>query len=209
MSYALAIPNSAFKLQTRNELASKIIARYAERHRFMDVFIGAAGLLIPGGGIIAMIATMAAQAPAVYQPMVKELAQVYGTSPDSVTRGMVTDATLTGAFADMGNELASEFGQEFLLELIQELWPELGFGAAIGFIPVVGAIAAATLDATFAATLTWEVGVMVAMYFIIGVNMKCHFIGIESLFVSTQLTKDIAFVNIIRSIEIKHLLIST
>lgn len=159
------IPNSAFYLKRRNETANAVIERYAKRHRFMDVGIGIAGLFIPGGGIIAALASIAAQAPLIYQPLVKELSHIYAATPDMVTRGIVTDAVITDTIYDLKNELIFEFGPEFLLELLQEIWPELGMGAVAGLIPIIGGIAAATLDATFAATLTWQIGTMTAMYF--------------------------------------------
>ncbi|HWS84602.1 MAG TPA: hypothetical protein VN207_10125, partial [Ktedonobacteraceae bacterium] len=167
------IPNGLFHATTRNQLAEQIISNYAADHTIMDVVIGAVGLLFPGGGIAAMVASIAAQAPVIYLPMVKELAKVYSASPDRFTSGVVTKATIIGGLADVGSEvvqeyLATEFGQEFLLELLHEMLPELGIGALLALLPVAGGIISAGLDATIAATLTWRVGVTTVLYFLYG-----------------------------------------
>lgn len=166
MDDSLALPQRAFKMQTRNELASTVIMSYAQRHRWIDVAIGAAGSFtpVPGAGIAGTIGSIALQAPGVFQPMVKDLAYIYATAPERITRGMRIDATCTGAVGDVGKELVSEFGQAFLFQLIQEIWPELGALTALAAIPVAGIFATAYLDARLAATLTWEVGVMTAIY---------------------------------------------
>jgi hypothetical protein len=159
--------------ETRNSLAEKVIASYAIGHAGMDVAIGIIGTLVPFGGTGAMIVSLAAQAPLVYQPMVKELAKIYSASANEFTQKVVNKATLVGIAGDVGSELvseflASEFGQEFLLEILHELLPELGIGAALGAIPLIGGIIAAGLDATLAATLTWRVGITTALYFFNG-----------------------------------------
>jgi uncharacterized protein (DUF697 family) len=165
MQESVYIPNSTFFLKRRNDMANVVIERYAKRNRFANVGIGIAGLFVPGGGILSTLVSIATQSPMVYQPMVKELSHIYGASPDMVTKGMVTDALISNTSYNLQNQFFLEFGPEFLLELLQQIWPELGIGAVTGLIPIIGGIAAAALDATFSATLTWQVGTMTAMYF--------------------------------------------
>src|SRR5258708_7686336 len=134
----------------------------------MDIAIGLIGTFVPFGGTGAMIVSLAAQAPVIYQPMVKDLAKIYSASADDYTQKVVDKATILGALGDSGIELASEFGQEFLIEILSELLPELGIGAVLGAIPIIGGFVAAGLDATLAATLTWRVGITTALYFFNG-----------------------------------------
>ena len=157
----------------RNSLAEQVIAEYAMKHAAMDVVIGIAGTFIPFGGIGAMLVSLAAQAPVVYQPLVKDLAKIYSASADEFTQKVINKAAIIGAVGDIGSEilgasLASEFGQEFLLEILHELWPELGLGAVVGALPIIGGVVSAGLDATLAATLTWRVGITTALYFFNG-----------------------------------------
>ncbi|MBV9691055.1 MAG: hypothetical protein JO202_15260 [Ktedonobacteraceae bacterium] len=170
MQNATAIPTAFFHSDARNRLANQVINNYAAGHALMDVVIGAAGLLVPGGGVAAMLASLAAQAPVIYSPMVRSLARIYSATPDQFTRGIVTAATIVGAAVDIGDEvlaeaLSSEFGQEFLLSILHEIWPELGVGTLLSFIPFAGGFIAAGLDATLAATLTWRVGITTILYF--------------------------------------------
>ena len=155
--------------ETRNRLAEQVIAGYAAGHAIADVAVGLIGTFVPFGGTGAMIVSLAAQAPLVYQPMVKDLAKIYSASADNFTQKVVNKAIILEATGDIGIELVreslvSQFGQEFLLEILHELLPELGIGAALGAIPIIGGIVAAGLDATLAATLTWRVGITTALY---------------------------------------------
>jgi len=173
MQNVTAIPTAFFHSNARNRLANQVINNYAAGHAAIDVIIGAAGLLVPGGGVAAMLASLAAQAPIIYSPMVKSLARIYSAEPDQFTRGLVTAATITGGAFDIGSEvlaeaLSTEFGQEFLLSILHEIWPELGVGTLLSFIPFAGGFIAAGLDATLAATLTWRVGITTILYFLNG-----------------------------------------
>ena len=108
MQNATAIPTAFFHSNARNRLAYRVINNYAAGHAVMDVVIGAAGFLVPGGGVAAMLASLAAQAPVIYSPMVKSLARIYSATPDQFTRGLVTSATIVGAAFDIGDELLAE-----------------------------------------------------------------------------------------------------
>jgi len=151
---------SIFNLSERNRQAEQVIRDYARGHAAADIGIGILGTIVPGATIPALIASIAAQAPAVYQPMTRKLSAIYSAAPDQVTNRVVVEAAVVGGVGD----LASEFGREFMGEIALELLGEAGLGAAASAIPFIGGIIAAGLDATIAATLTWRVGTMVAMY---------------------------------------------
>ncbi len=157
------VPNSMFHLSERNRQAVEIIKGYALAHTLTDVGIGVVGTAvpIPGAGFAAMVASMLVQAPLFYQPMVRKLAEVYAAPSDALLQGLVTRETGIGVFGD----LASEFGTAFLRKVIVKILWERNVSFAASFIPVLGGVASAVLDATFATTLTWRIGKMAAIYF--------------------------------------------
>jgi uncharacterized protein (DUF697 family) len=151
------------RLEDRNRIAQQVIDRYASNHAAMDVGVGLVGL-IPGAAIPALMTAIGLQGPAIYQPLARRLAGVYLASPEdlnSVQDNQVIDLTVITA----GFDLTSEFGLEFLKQIASELLVELGFGTALTFIPIVGAVAAAGLDYLIATRMTQRVGKMVAIYF--------------------------------------------
>jgi hypothetical protein len=150
-----------FHLPERNRQAEKIIADYALGHAAADVAVGILGTFVPGGGFLSMVASIAAQAPLVYQPMSQKLGLVYQQHPDRVTQGIVQDNAIIGA----GLDIAAEFAVEFMTSIAGDLIAELGLGGLATMLPFVGGIAAAGLDAVIATTLTWRVGTMVAIYY--------------------------------------------
>jgi uncharacterized protein (DUF697 family) len=152
------MPNCVLGLEDRNRAAHKVITSYAQKHAAMDVGIGIAGLIpIPGAATVALIGAIAAQAPVIYEPMAREIASIYNSTLDAQTRRIVTETVEMGALADVGIE--------FLKEIATEIISEVAAGTLLTAIPFVGGIAAALLDATIAATLTWRVGTMVAAYY--------------------------------------------
>jgi hypothetical protein len=156
-----SLPDIAlFNLAERNRQAEQVIRDYARGHAAADVGIGIFGTIIPGAGLFAMAASIAAQAPLVYQPMARKIASIYSAAPDAVTNRTVIEAAVIGGIGDLAAELAGEF----MAELASELLMEAGFGAVASCIPLLGGVIAAGLDATIAATLTWRVGTMVAIY---------------------------------------------
>lgn len=147
------MPNCVFGLEGRNFAAQRLITSYAKKHAAMDVGIGAAGLIpIPGAATAALIGAIAAQAPVISEPMARELATIYNSSIDGQTRKMVAETIEIGALADLGIE--------FLKEIVTELFSDLAACTILTAIPYIGSVAAAALDATIAATLTWRVGTM-------------------------------------------------
>lgn len=152
---------SALEIEQRLQQSGSIINRYAIRHQTMDIGIGLAGLLpIPGAATAAMVGVIGAQAPLIYQPMVRELANLYLIDPNASTNTIVNQNVLAGALA----ETAAEFGIEFIKETATELLQEQGIGLGLSFIPIIGGIAGAALDAIIAKKLTKIVGAMTLVY---------------------------------------------
>jgi uncharacterized protein (DUF697 family) len=155
-------PRCVFGLEERNAKAHKIISRYAKAHAAMDVGIGLMAFIpIPFAGTAALVAAILAQAPLIYTPMTKELAQLYASAPDEITTKMIADTVIEGASYDA----AIDLGAGFLEEIASDLIGEAATGLAASAIPFIGPLLAAGLDATIAATLTWRVGTMVSAYF--------------------------------------------
>ncbi len=146
---------SLFWLTRRNALATGVIARYAGTHAAASVGIGVAGLVVPGGGLVSMIAALAMQAPVIYQPLAHDLATVYGAPPAALAAWcggarLALPTLRTEASARAGDALASAFGQEFLRSLLKGMLPDLGIGAAVSLIPTVGGLIEAALCAPLA-----------------------------------------------------------
>lgn len=157
------VPNSIFHLAKRNAQATEIIRAYALKHTLTDLGIGFVGtaLPVPGSGIAAMVAAMLVQAPLFYQPMVRQLATVYAAVPDILPGRLIVRETSM----DVMGELATEFGAAFLRKTTLRILRERNISLGVGFLPVVGGVASAVIDATFATTLTWRVGKMAAIYY--------------------------------------------
>jgi hypothetical protein len=109
-----------------------------------------------------MAASMAIQAPVIYQPLARKIAKLYLVNKiDPEIRTMVEDAAIQGAEWDV----AAEFGIGFFQDILFELFQEMGIGAALSVIPIVGTGIAAYFDARIAATLTWRVGLCTALFY--------------------------------------------
>jgi hypothetical protein len=127
----------------------------------MDVAVGIVGL-IPGMAIPALVGAIAAQGPIVYQPMARDLAQVYLSDSDK----SVSKITLEGTAKTSALDIASEFGTEFMMEIGHEIVMEAGLGVLGSLcVPVLGGIVGAALDYLIANTMTWRVGTMLSIYF--------------------------------------------
>jgi hypothetical protein len=158
------IPDYLLKLKERNRLSSKVIARYAKKHAHMDVGIGLAGFIpIPGAALAALVASLVAQIPYIYRPMIIKLAEIYSAPPAMLTSQIVTaNVVIEAGLQFVNTEVTSEVLQEIIFEAVQNA----SLGAVASMIPLVGGIAAATLDAVIAATLTWRVGTMTVAYYL-------------------------------------------
>jgi len=136
----------------KREGVEKLILSYAQGHAAMDVAIGAVGLLpIPGAGLGAMIATISAQGPVIYQPLAREIAAIYGREFGSTERSEVLRGAVGGGLRDV----AIDFGTDFFTEIAGELAQELGLGGVISIIPVLGGLVGMFLDVKIAWTMTW------------------------------------------------------
>ncbi len=147
-------------LKERNRAAETIIEGYAENHALMDVGFGLAGLIpIPGAAVAALGVAILAQGPVIYKPMAADLSAVYRAVPASVDK-IVNEGLALNAVVDVGGELLSEFLSEIIGEVISEAWPS----SILSFVPFIGGLVAASLDAVIGATLTWRVGTMISIY---------------------------------------------
>jgi uncharacterized protein (DUF697 family) len=148
-------------LKERNAEAAKIIAQYARQHRNFDIVVGIVGTFIPFGGLAALVSSVLAQYPLIYEPMSRDLARIYTAQPDQITGFVTSSAALIGGVGD----ITVEIGREFLQEITWDLLSEMGFAAAASAIPIVGGIAGAAADAIIASTLTWRVGTLISIYY--------------------------------------------
>jgi hypothetical protein len=155
---------------SKRSSVSTLITSYAQGHQVADVGLNILTFFVPGGGLVAMAGAMAIQAPLVYQPMERAIAKVYLVNNyDTEVRAALNDATIEGAEWDVTGAFSVAFFQEILVEVFQEI----GVGAILCLIPILGTLIAAAYDAKIAATLTWRVGLTVALYYENG----CEWLG--------------------------------
>ena len=140
-----------------------IIADTAKAHAVTDFAFNLAGFVpLPGMGFVGAAASILAQAPLFYQPMVTKIAASYMRPIEQDVQRLVSDATWLGAELD----IAASFGVEFLSDLVGEIIAEAGIGWSVTkFIPFVGPLLSGGMDAAIASTLTWRVGVAAAIYY--------------------------------------------
>jgi hypothetical protein len=162
---AMMVP---LRLDERNQIAQRTIERYKLKHGMMDVGVGVVGLL-PGAGLPALVAAIAMQSPVIYQPLAKELAQIYLASPRDLDSAR-SNIVYPGAEWDIILSIGADFGGEFIAQIATEMLADVSIGAAATFIPFVGAFVAAGLDYMIATKMTNRVGQMVAIYFQNGVE---------------------------------------
>lgn len=156
--------NTLSQLRQRNDMARAAIKKYSDRHALMDVAIGGAGFF--GLAIPALVAAIAAQAPVIYQPLARELEQIYNANADEETHAIIRENVVIGGIAD----IAGEFSTEFIVSIATELLTEAGLGTAAAFIPFIGGVVGAALDYIIATAMTWRVGTMVSIYYQNGGN---------------------------------------
>ena len=147
-------------MEAKNTAAQKIIGDYATKAAFMGIGVGAVSW-IPGAAIPAIFANLAIQRTAVYQPMARDLADLYHKNADAYTDSLGE----RGAAQLSGAEFAAEFALEFLMDQAQEIALDAGLGALASFIPGIGFAAGVALDYAISQMLTWRVGTMTSLYF--------------------------------------------
>lgn len=139
----------------------RLIESYATGAAVLNVGINLAGFIpVPGAGVAAMAAAIVAQAPAVYQPMSREIAAIYQRRPGRATAGIVS-----GGAVEAGLQLAIvDIGTAFLQEIAMDIIQDIGFGAILAAIPLLGGFVASALDARIGHQMAWRVGYTVALY---------------------------------------------
>ncbi len=164
-----------FGFEKRHLLAQEVIESYASRHRVVDGFVGGVSNLvpIPFFSNATSAALITAQAPLVYRPLSKKIASIYlGTlSNENISFHHESDldelqiGKKLAAFQNKLNELQNAlFGLDFLLEISEDIMGEVMIGNAIAAIPFIGMAASIAMDSMIAATMTWRVGLMTALY---------------------------------------------
>ncbi len=175
-------------LEDRNRAAERVIKDAATKHAAMDSVVdGAAGFSpIPGTAAAVLAAQLYAQTKYLYPPMIDKLARIYDADADDYTKSVVARAGRNKALAqeaignslvfaaenglleeigtDLQSELSTQFGQEFLINMIKEALGESIGGLALAQVPWIGAAAGASTAAILAWKITWRVGTTVSIY---------------------------------------------
>jgi uncharacterized protein (DUF697 family) len=152
-----------YRLEDRNRIAREFISNYANKHAKMDIAVGVVGLF-PFLSIPALGAAIAAQSPLIYQPLARDLANVYMAEPGELEKAkhsIVHQVSLQTGVLDV----AANFGTDFMLQIAGELITEMGLGVGLSAIPILGGVVGAGLDYIIATQMTWRVGSMVSIYF--------------------------------------------
>jgi hypothetical protein len=130
----------------RLEQAEAIVKRYVRRNLTAGACIRMAGFFpTPGAATAALCASINSQVPLTYQPLAREIIELYGGD--------------VAAF-----DPPSEFGIALLSEIGHELFQEHPIGLAASWWPIVGGIAGETLETIIALELTRIVGAMTMLY---------------------------------------------
>jgi hypothetical protein len=170
--------------ERRNQLAKQVIVNYAQMAATKNITVGLGKALVPFRGTDTRIGSLSAESLLVYHPMIKDLAKIYTASSDILIQKDIDVDSILDAAVDLANEysinfLLSEFDKEFFGEFLKMLLEERRSEVSASAIHV-----ATTVYSLFsktkikpvppqrpmddAATLTWRVGVTVALYFFNG-----------------------------------------
>lgn len=157
------------QLPKRNKLARETINAYAKKHIVMDVGIGLVGLIpAPGAAVVALGASIAAQVPVVYHPLVRKLGVIYTAPPDElhhVQFDLLPEQIVLNSAADITADFTVEF-------LVSASWEIYSAAVATIWFPIVGGVIGAILDYHIAKTMTNRVGRMTALYYLNGERWK-------------------------------------
>jgi hypothetical protein len=176
--------------ETRNRLAEQVITNYAQMTATKNIIVGLERTLVPFRGTEARIGSLSAESLLVYHPMIKDLAKIYTVPSDIFTQkdfglDSILDAALNSANECSINFLLSEFDKEFFGEFLKTILEEMRSEYSASAVRLAAAIYS-TFSKTkirpigpskpsidkwrplVAATLTWRVGVTVALYFFNG-----------------------------------------
>jgi hypothetical protein len=101
----------------------------------------------------------------IYKSLAGDLSRIYEAPLDEVTNVMLRTGVFAGSLAKRAADMAGEFGSEFITEVGTELLGEMGMGFAVSFISIIGGLFSMGLEIAVAATMTWRVGTMIAIYY--------------------------------------------
>jgi hypothetical protein len=157
----------------RNLLVGELIDRYVAKCITISIGIGAvgsiAGLLIPGAGWAAALASLAAKKDAIFTPMVQRIGFIYNAPPEILRDANWDVNWLDGlpvaTIAEIGGELGAEILSDLISEITAELLAELGINLAGGWLPVIGGFISAGADYGIAKTVTRHIGVVASAYY--------------------------------------------
>ncbi|MDP9164684.1 MAG: hypothetical protein M3O32_01215, partial [Actinomycetota bacterium] len=166
-------------LEARNQVVEAIIKDTAVKHAALDAVIdGVAGASpIPGTVGVALAGQLFMQVKTIYPHMIKKIALAYAAQPDAYTKKQAQKATVqegviaalifaseNGALEEVGSqlkeELAAQFGAQFLQQMIKDALGESLAGLGLAQVPWVGAPTGAAVAGALAWRLTWRVGLV-------------------------------------------------
>jgi len=170
--------------ERRNRLAEQVIVKSAQMAATKNIMVGLKNALVPFRGTEARIVSLSAESLLVYHPMIKDLAKIYTAPSDIFTQKDLDMDSILDAAVDFANEysinfLLSEFDKEFFGEflktLLEERRSEVSASAVQAAMSLYSLFSKTKMQPMLpkrpiddAATLTWRVGVTVALYFFNG-----------------------------------------
>jgi hypothetical protein len=93
--------------------------------------------------------------------MIRDLVVIYHIPVSALSEPVLTADERS---AQVGQNLATHFTQEFLTNLLTEMAPDLWLNVAAGMVPILGRVTRGSVDAAIAATLTWQLATMAVLY---------------------------------------------
>lgn len=174
------LENIVIHMQTRQAQVKSIIQKYVSRYASMNMPLGTLGTFIPlpGANVIALAATIMAQGAEMFQPLEREIAQVYQISPDDTRSTHTPENGQARAASSPTSALLSEFMREFshpfiteavikqaTKELLLHYLPALAIETIIDWLPIPGGVVSASINTVTEVLLTRRIGVMLASYF--------------------------------------------
>jgi hypothetical protein len=158
-----------YGIEDRHRKVEDLIHRKASGHRVVDGVIGFASGLIPGGIVSTATTTglILAQTRLVYRPLSNQIALIYSASasPGKNDHNEVNEFEKEERVRAQGKAFETLYDLSFLLEILNDMTHDVLVGNALAAIPVFGAVAAAAVDVMIAATMTWRVGLMTALFY--------------------------------------------
>jgi hypothetical protein len=144
-----------------------VVSRYIKWHMGLDAALSAAGFLpFPGAGTAALVTAIVAQAPFVFQPMVREIAAVYAVAPDHYASDLFERTRPTDVGKALGKqELANEFGSKYLVEHVKETLRHHVSGVAASALPIIGGFFAMGTSVIVAHKVTMTIAGMAVLHF--------------------------------------------